>query len=316
MRRARPVVVPNSPPASRSCAPSGSSSSVGNGPGAHAGGVRLGDAPDVVERPGPDAGARRRRAGDRVRRGHERIRAVVDVEQGALSALEHHEPTVVEHAPRDRRRVRDEGLEPVAVRAVLLGHRVQVELRELRVRPQHQPLGLHRRVDLLAQDVLVQQVLHADAEPSCLVGVAGADAAPGGPDLKLAELRLALLVEQLVVRHDQVRVGRDAQAVQVDPAPAQLVDLRAQHHRVHHHAVADRAELAGVEDPRRDQVELEGLALTDDRVTGVVAALKADHEVGLLGEQVHDLSLPFVAPLGADDYHSWHGEIECRPGRR
>ena len=104
--------------------------------------------------------------------------------------------------------------------------------------------------------------------------------------------------------------------LQVDPPPPQLVDLRAQHHRVHHHAVADRAELAGVEDPGRDQVELEGLAVADDRVAGVVAALEADHEVGLLGEQVDDLPLPLVAPLGADDYHSWHGESECRPGRR
>ena len=200
--------------------------------------------------------------------------------------------------------------------AVLLGHRVEVELGRLGVRPQHQALGLHRRVDLLAQDVLVEQVLHADAEPGRLVGVAGSDAAPGGADLELAELRLALLVEQLVVRHDQVRVGRDAQAAEVDPAPAQLVDLGAQHHRIHHHAVADRAELARVEDPGRDQVELERLAFTDDRVAGVVAALEADHEVGLLGEQVDDLSLPLVAPLGADDHHSWHGESECRPVRR
>ena len=92
----------------------------------------------------------------------------------------------------------------------------------------------------------------------------------------------------------------------------QLVDLLGQHHRVHHHAVADRAQLAGVEDPRRDQVELEGLAVADDRVAGVVAALEADHEVGLLGEQVDDLALPLVAPLGAHDHESWHGESECR----
>ena len=132
-------------------------------------------------------------------------------------------------SPRDRRRVRDERLEPVAVGAVLLGHRVQVELGELGVRPEHQPLGLHRRVDLLAEDVLVEQVLHPDAEPGRLVRVAGADAAPGRADLELPELGLALLVEELVVRHDQVRVGRDAQAAEVDPPPAQLVDLLAQH---------------------------------------------------------------------------------------
>ena len=39
-----------------------------------------------------------------------------------------------------------------------------------------------------------------------------------------------------------------------------------------------------------------------DRVPGVVAALKAHDGVGVLGEQVGDLALALVAPLGAD-YH-------------
>ena len=54
-------------------------------------------------------------------------------------------------------------------------------------------------------------------------------------------------------------------------------------------------------------MELELLAVADDRVAGVVAALKAHDHVGLLGEQVGDLSLSLVAPLGADDHDSWHG---------
>ncbi len=43
------------------------------------------------------------------------------------------------------------------------------------------------------------------------------------------------------------------------------------------------------------------LVAAHDRVPGVVAALEADHEVGLLREQVGDLPLSFIAPLGADD---------------
>ena len=57
-------------------------------PGADAGHVRLRDAPDLVDVLRPDAGADARGARDRVRRGDERIRAVVDVEQRALRALE------------------------------------------------------------------------------------------------------------------------------------------------------------------------------------------------------------------------------------
>ena len=90
------------------------------------------------------------------------------------------------------------------------------------------------------------------------------------------------------------------------PLRAQAVDLLAEHLRVDDDAVADHAQLAGVEDPRRDQVELERLAAADDRVAGVVAALEAHDGVGLLGEQVGDLPLALVAPLGADDDDARH----------
>ncbi len=257
---------------------------------------------------GPDARARRRRrSGDRVRRGDERIRAVVDVQQRALRALEDHEPVTVERVPDEPRGVRDVRLEPVPVARVLLGHRVQVELGVLRPRAQELPLRLHRRGDLLAEDLLVEQVLHADPEPRCLVLVRGADPAPCRADLELAEPCLAALVEQQVVGHDQVRVGRDPQPARRDPAPAQPLELLEQHARVDHDAVADHRELAGVEDPGRDEVELEHLVVADDRVAGVVAALEADDHVGPLGEEVGDLSLPLVPPLGPDDDDAGHG---------
>ena len=139
--------------------------------------------------------------------------------------------------------------DPVAVGQVVLGHRLQVELGRLGERA-----AATRRLGSIAatiffEDLLVQQVLHADAQARGLVGVAGADAAAGRPDLELAELRLARVVEEHVVRHDQVRVGADPQAGEVDALGAQAVELVGQHLRVDHHAVADRAQLARVEDP-------------------------------------------------------------------
>ena len=59
-------------------------------------------------------------------------------------------------------------------------------------------------------------------------------------------------------------------------------------------------------------MELEHLLAADDRVAGVVAALEADHGVGLLAEQVDDLPLALVAPLGADYHESWHDETSLR----
>ena len=55
-----------------------------------------------------------------------------------------------------------------------------------------------------------------------------------------------------------------------------------------------------IEDPARDELEGKSLPVHDDRVSGVVAALVADHDLHVLGEQVGDLALPLVAPLGSD----------------
>ena len=43
-----------------------------------------------------------------------------------------------------------------------------------------------------------------------------------------------------------------------------------------------------------------------------MAALKADHDIGLLGQPIDDLALAFVAPLGAD--HDNIGHQEVSPG--
>ena len=232
---------------------------------------------------------------------------MVDVEQRALRALEDHVAAGVQHVPGQAGGVGDVLLDPVPVGQVVLGHRLQVELRGLGERAQRQALRVERGGDLLLEDLLVEQVLHADAQARGLVGVAGADPAPRGADLQLAQLRLGRVVEEHVVGHDQVRVGADPQAREVDALGPQVVELARQHLRVDHDAVADRADPARVEDPGRDQVELPLHAVvTDDRVAGVVAALEANHEVRVLREQVGDLALALVAPLGAYDHDAGH----------
>ena len=79
------------------------------------------------------------------------------------------------------------------------------------------------------------------------------------------------------------------------------VDFLDQDLRIDDHAVADDAELVRVQRAGRDQVEDGLLAVDDQRVAGVVAALEADDDIGVVGEQIDDLALALVAPLGADD---------------
>ena len=73
----------------------------------------------------PDADGRA--AGGRVGRRHERIGAVVDVEQRALRALEQHPLAGVERLAEQQPGVGDAVLEPLGVRDVLLDHLVDVD---------------------------------------------------------------------------------------------------------------------------------------------------------------------------------------------
>ncbi len=53
--------------------------------------------------------------------------------------------------------------------------------------------------------------------------------------------------------------------------------------------------------PDRKQRKLVGLAFDDEGMAGVVPALETDDHVGAARQPIDDLSLAFVAPLGADD---------------
>ena len=47
-------------------------------------------------------------------------------------------------------------------------------------------------------------------------------------------------------------------------------------------------------------------AVDDQRMAGVITALKADDNVRVVGEEIDDLAFAFVAPLGADDCNVGH----------
>jgi hypothetical protein len=94
--------------------------------------------------------------------------------------------------------------------------------------------------------------------------------------------------------------------------PETKTELADQYLRVDDAPGPDRARLAG-DDPARDLADFVGLPVDDDRVARVRAALITADEVGVLSEEIDDLALALVAPLGADDDGGRHG---AQSGRR
>ncbi len=93
----------------------------------------------------------------------------------------------------------------------------------------------------------------------------------------------------------------DAKPIARDAASGERVDLGEQRRQVDDDPVGDHRDDVVVEDPARRQLQGVALATGDDGVAGVVPALVAHDVAVLLGEQVDDLGLALVAPLGPDD---------------
>jgi len=117
--------------------------------------------------------------------------------------------------------------------------------------------------------------LHAHALARRLVGVAGADTAPGGAYLALAQASFLHVVQHDVVRHDEVRLAGDLEPASVDVPALQIVDLLAQDGGIDHNAVADDGHDVGVEDAGWHQMEGELAPEVLDGVARVVAPLVA-----------------------------------------
>ena len=169
--------------------------------------------------------------------------------------------------------------------------------------------------ELLAEAVEVPELADADAVAQHLGGVGRADAALGGADLVALPFRLAQPVELLVEVEEDLRPVADEQpAVEAGRAAlAQAVNLVEELRQVHHDAVAHDVHRARIEHAARQQVQRVLLpGLVDDRVAGVRAALTPRDDVVLAREDVHQLALPLVAPLRAED----PAHLVLRHGRR
>mgnify|MGYP000511707203 CR=1 FL=1 len=117
----------------------------------------------------------------------------------------------------------------------------------------------------------------------------------------VAALGLVQRVERLVPREDEVGLAAHLQLRAADAAALERVDLLEQRGQVDHHAVPDDRNDVRVQHAARDELQRVPLGAHHHRVTGVVATLITDDMAVLGGEQVDDLGLALVAPLGAYD---------------
>ncbi len=175
--------------------------------------------------------------------------------------------------------------------------------------------------DLLVERVGFGEVAQADGAAAHLVLVGRADAALRGADLHAGgHRRLAMGVEFAVQRQDQRDVLGDEQQSGVTATPcAAILAISSRRWCGSSTTPLPMTEsLPGRTMPEGSSASLKTVAVDDQRVAGIVAALEAHHDVGLVRQPVDDLALALVAPLGADHHHVRHRSrlIQTKKPRR
>ncbi len=235
---------------------------------------------------------------------------MVHIEQGALRTLQQDGLTALERQIQFQPGIGDPVLEAVRLTEHLIHHLPRIQCTTVVDLHQDLVLELQRRLDLLGQDLLVEHIGDAHPDPGDLVLIARTDAAPGGAYLLIAEEAFGDLIDGHVVRHDQVRVGREQQSRSVDATLLQPGQLGQQDAGIDHDTIADDVRHARGEDAGGNQMQCELVAIgQDNRVTGVITALVPDHPLQPATEQVGCFALTLVAPLGADQDDCRHGRV-------
>ena len=94
--------------------------------------------------------------------------------------------------------------------------------------------------------------------------------------------------------------------IEFDSELSQALHFFDQTHRIHHDAVADNTSFFRAQNAGRHKVQNIFLSFNVDRVAGVITALRAHNDIGLLRQYINDFAFAFIAPLGANQNRIRH----------
>src|SRR2546423_8879280 len=155
--------------------------------------------------------------------------------------------------------------------------------------------------DMSFQQSQVKEISDAQPPPSHFVFVGRPNAAGSGANLHPSGRVLRGQLNHSVIGQDHLSaVAHEKIAVHLHAVFAKRGNFLEKSHGVEHDAVADHTTAARTQYAARNQLQDEFLAFDDDSVAGIVATSIAGHDAKVVGENVDNLALAFVAPLRAD----------------
>ncbi len=153
--------------------------------------------------------------------------------------------TIGDGVVQQQRGVGDEGRDAIGDLRVVGVHLVGVERLAVEERMRDGVLLAAGVLDVLLQQSLVEQVLHAQTAARHLVFVGGTNAARGGANLHPSGSVLRRQLDQAMIgKNDVGAVADEEVAVNLDAGRAQRVDFLHEGEGIEHNAVADDAAAA------------------------------------------------------------------------
>ncbi len=272
---------------------------------ADARGIALTDAYDLVDHLRTNTRADARAARYRVTRRNIRICSEINIKQGSLRPLKEHLLTCLVRIKCDNGNIRKIFRQPLAVSLIFLVNRVKIKHLAAVNLLDNKIFQLARVLNELFQTLGMRKIVHANSNALRLVGVAGPDTAPRSADIRTCLLsleRFLKLVKLSVPRHYDIRARVYAQIIAGNAALVHFVYFLDQHLRVDNDAAADKTFRFGIEDTRREKMQLINIIAVNDGMSRVIAAARADYNIRLCRHYVDYLALALVAPLSTDDY--------------
>ena len=169
------------------------------------------------------------------------------------------------------------------------------------------------RIEIDIDDIESRQLADTyAADATNLVLIAWPDAAPGRADSALGALFAQAFLFQVVRKNDVCMVAQSEVLADRDAGLLQVVDLFQEARRKNDHAIGDDGAEARPQDAGWQKREFIDESVANDGVAGIGAAIVADDQVVLFGEEIDDLTFGLVAPLQADDTGAGHSTYLVR----
>ena len=163
-------------------------------------------------------------------------------------------------------------------------------------------LQRYEEFEFVGEDVLVYQVSHPDAQPRDLVCIGRPNPTSCRADFGTFSHPLLGTVQYPVIRHDDVRPVADPQILRAHSTRLEVVQFLDEDSRVDDHSVPDDSKLARPQDAGRKMMQREQFLADFDGVPSVVPSLESHDHVGLVRQEIDNLTFALISPLRAYDY--------------